>query len=217
MVNERPETFYEQHYAAGGPVYDLDVERRMLADVVAPLSGWELSPGRIIEVGAGAGHHAELLRIMGYRVTAVELSEAGVKSARSRYPALKVVQADAASWSPGRWRGNVFARGMSWFHYGLRGVNRFGVDVPDQTARIFSRWMNPGDAFTLQIVTDLSGAAPENRVHNNTIDDFRYLFEPLGRTYIYDWSGRKLYDSDTGVSADTSRHDRGVIVVARKP
>jgi SAM-dependent methyltransferase len=195
---------YNGIYERGGFRYDLDAERRDLA-VVAEVAGWK--PGdRIVEVGAGMGHHATLLTEAGYRVTAVEASPVGAQAALGAYPGLDVVCADATEYQPRR-KGHVFARGMSWFHYELDGVNCKGVDVPAGLAHLMG-WVAPGRTFVLQIVTDLSGSRPgKGKVHNNQAADYLGLFGPHGDVSICDWRGRPL----------AAGHDRGVIVVCRTP
>jgi hypothetical protein len=180
-----------------------------MQDALVPLAGWK-PPERIIEVGAGMGHHAEMLRKLRFDVTAVELSPAGVAAAKECYPKLDIVCADIATWAPSR-HGHVFARGASPWHYELNGVNERGVDVPAVTARCFD-WVPPGYSFVLQIVTDLSGTRRggkqprETGVWNNTEAAYRQLFERFGDVSITDWSGRPL----------SVAPDQGVIVVTRR-
>lgn len=207
-TTNNPVVFYEDFYRRGrGWAYNLGVEAHHLREVVCRLAGWT-TPTRIVEIGAGLCDHAELLRAMGHTVTAVELSTAGARTAAARYPDLDVVCADAAAWSPETRGTGVFARGMSWYHRELVGVSAIGVDTTEETRRIFDEWMTPGDVFVLQIVTNLSGKRPREGIHQNTIDDYRALFEPLGSTTIVDWAGRSIRPG--------LHHDRGVVVACVK-
>lgn len=207
-TSNNPVVFYEDFYRRGrGWAYNLGVEAHHLREVVCRLAGWT-TPTRIVEIGAGLCDHAELLRSMGHTVTAVELSTAGATAATARYPNLDIVCADAAAWSPEQPGISVFARGMSWYHRELTGVSTIGVDTSAETQRIFDEWMTPGDVFVLQIVTNLSGSRPREGIHQNTVDDYRNLFEPLGSTTIVDWAGRPIHPG--------LHHDRGVVVACVK-
>lgn len=199
--------FYNPFYLRGGFKYDQPKERRFLREILIPRAGWKRGD-RIVEIGAGMGHHSELLRQDGFAVTAVEYSESGAQKAHTQYPDLEVVNASAAEWKPTE-KGHVFARGMSWYHYELNGVNSHGVDVPKETARIFDAYVAPNHSFVLQIVTDLSGNRFEPKVHMNQASDYLDLFKPLGTTEIYDWAGNRL-------NRTSWRARRGVIVVVTK-
>jgi trans-aconitate methyltransferase len=201
--------YYDRFFAHGGWKYDLAEQRRFLQRRLMPLAGWR-PDDTLIEVGAGMCHHAELLRQLGLDVTAVEASSSGVEYAREHYPKLSAVCADASAWVPEQPVRHVFARGMSFFHYELTGVNCKGVDVPKETARMFEKWLEPGGTFTLQIVTNFSGA--KQAVHMNRLESYLELFEPLGSVdQVTDFSGRKLRAPVRG------RTDRGIIIVTRKP
>lgn len=196
--------FYDGHYRKGGFRYDLRAERDDLR-LIARLADWRAGD-RIIEIGAGLGHHAAILADLGYDVTAVEASPEAGTAAADRYPSLDFVVADIAEWEPDR-PGHVYARGMSWFHYQLDGVNQHGVDVPAETGRLFDRYVAPGHSFVLQIATDWSGRRPaDGRVHMNQPGDYCRLFEPYGTVALTDWSGDPA----------PARADRGVIVTTRK-
>lgn len=199
--------FYNPFYLQGGFKYDQARERRFLRKVLIPLVGWK-SGESIVEIGAGMGHHSELLRQDGFKVIAIEYSEAGADKARAIYPDLEVIHASASEWEP-KEKGHVFARGMSWYHYELDGMNSRGVDVPKETARIFDRYIAPNHSFVLQIVTDLTGRRSDLKVHMNRVSDYLDLFEPLGSTQTYDWAGTRLIRT-------SQRAHKGVIVVAVK-
>ena len=203
-IGGRPE-FYDGFYLRGGWQYDAHEETAFLRDVLMPACQWQ--PGdRVIEIGAGRCFHAHLLRDLGMDVTAVEVSPEGIEGARRDFPGLDAVCADAATYSPDR-PGHVYARGLSWYHYELGGVNSRGVDVPGCTAAVFE-WMPPGAVFAMQIVTDLTGRRHEERVHQNQVSDYLGLFTRFGDTRVVDWSGKPIVPGQL--------HDRGVLVVTRK-
>lgn len=201
--------FYEGHYARGGFVYDLDREKAFLRDVLIPACAWP--PGtRVIEIGAGQCVHSGLLAELGMDVTAVEVAESGAAAGRTAFPGLDTVCADAAQFTTDR-PGSVFARGISWYHYELDGINQYGVDVGACTRRVWDALVAPGGVLAVQMVTDLTGNRPVNgQVHQNQVADYLGLFASLGATpTVTDWSGRPI----TAGRA----HDRGVLVVTRKP
>lgn len=192
--------FYDPFYLRGGFRYALVKEQQFIRN--------RESGDRVIEIGAGMGHHSELLRREGLKVTAVEASQTGTAEAAGLYPQLDVVCSDVAEYEPAE-QGHVLARGMSWYHYELGDVNSRGVDVPKQTKRVFDRYMAEGHRFVLQIVTDLSGTRPERKVHNNRVRDYLNLFERFGGVKVYDWAGQSL-------NTKSHRAYRGVIVVTQK-
>jgi hypothetical protein len=201
---------YETFYRCGGWRYDIAAEDTFVRTVLIPAAGWR--PGdRVIEIGAGRCLHANLIRAAGMDVTATDVSAAGTTAARQEYPLLDVHCADAATWTTDR-PGHVYARGLSWYHYELDGVNSRGVDVPACTAHVFANLVAPGCVFAMQIATDLSGTrdpSPTGAVHHNTADDYADLFAKFGPTRILDWSGRPVKAG--------RRHDRGVLVVTVRP
>lgn len=201
------EPSYDRFYLRGGWNYDLLQQRRHMKTVLVPRAGWQ--PGdRIIEVGAGMGHHAEMLRRLGFDVTAIELSAYGVLAARKLYPELGIFHADLETFEPTA-PAHVFARGASPWHYELNGVNEHGIDVPAVTARCFG-WIPEGGTFVLQIVTDLSGSRRKNAesgVWNNPVEAYEQLFGRFGDVTITDWRGRPI---------GSGPQHTGVIVVTRR-
>lgn len=200
--------YYDRFFARGGWKYDLAQQKQILQNILMPIAGWKTGDS-LIEVGAGMCHHAELLRQLGLKVTAVEASSSGVRYAKKHYPNLHVVEADVTTWSPSTPVDHVFARGMSFFHYELNGVNCKDIDVPAQTARMFD-WLRVGGHFTLQIVTDFSGR--KDSVHMNTIEEYLRLFSRFGNVLqTRDFSGKPLKPPVKPGSAD-----RGIIIVTEK-
>lgn len=202
-------SFYAGHYRRGGFRYDIDQERAFLRDVLVPFCGWETG-ARVIEVGAGQCLHSGLLHQAGMDVTAVEVAATGVAAGREQFPDLDAQVGDAATWVTDR-PGHVYGRGLSWWHYELAGVNQAGVDVAACTRRVWEDLVAPGHTLVAQMVTDLTGARPERKVHQNQIADFEGLFGSVCgvRPRIVDWAGSEIVPG--------RRHDRGVLVVARKP
>lgn len=206
-------TGYDQFYSRGGWKYDLAAERHRLQKYVVDAARWE--PGEsVVEVGAGMGLHAELLRRMGFSVLALEASPVAVASAKKKYPELRIVECDVSEAGVFT-TDHVLARGMSYFHYELGGVNKHGVDVPAETARMFE-WIRPGGTFVLQIATDFRGGPREKRpgageggVYMNRIEDYEGLFSRFGTVEsITDWDGRAV--------SNDRKPSHGVIVVTRK-
>jgi SAM-dependent methyltransferase len=211
---------YEQFFEKGGWHYDLVEEKSFLQNRVASLAGWQ-PPARILEVGAGMGHHAELLRQLGFSVTALEAASSGVAYMQRHYPSVRAVCADSSSWAPSEQADHLFVRGMSYFHYELHGTNSRGVDVVSETRRMF-QWLKPGGTFVLQIVTDFSGRKQSHlsdadnpwaaAVHMNRLDDFVALFTRFGEVLAHtDWKGRRLPLDP--VPSDAT----GIIIVTRRP
>jgi trans-aconitate methyltransferase len=197
--------YYDSFFASGGWKYDLNEHRRYLIDTLMPIVGWKKGD-TLIEIGSGMGHHSELLRQQGLDVTAVEASSSGVEYARRRYPKLRAVCADASKWVPTDPVDHVYARGMSFFHYELNGLNRHGVDVPKETQRMFDLWLRPGGTFTLHIVTDFSGR--KGSVHMNKLESYLSLFSAYGTVErATDFSGNEL---------PVVKADRGIVIVTRK-
>lgn len=207
-----PRAFYEGFYSRGGWKYDHTRERAFLKDRIVRAGNWKKGD-HVLEVGAGMGHHSELLRQLGFRVTALELSESGASYARKHYPNIDMVRADASTWSPPEPVDHVLARGMSFFHYELLGKNSRGIDVPRATEKMF-RWIRPEGTFVLQIVTDFSGRIPSKGkgVHMNKLGDYMALFSRFGQVIsVQDWNGKDLSKGTRG------RTKRGIVIATRKP
>jgi SAM-dependent methyltransferase len=210
---------YDAFYRGTGFTYDVETELAFIAGVLIPAADWATGD-RVIELGAGQGLHAALLQLAGMDVTAVEASQAGVDAARATYPGLDIDCADAATWTTSR-PGHVYARGLSWYHYELNGINQRGVDVPACTRRVMDDLVAPGCVFAMQIYSDLTGhhpdtepdltgdGPPDARVHQSTLEEFTALFSPHGHVTVTDWSGDPITPG--------CRHDRGVLVITQKP
>jgi SAM-dependent methyltransferase len=112
-----PPTEYDQHYAAGGFGYEerrghwLAWARRHYVDAFG------LAPGRLLDVGCGDGFWASLFQELGFAATGVDLSAGGIEAARSRYPGIPFLVADADEalpFAPGSFD-VVFCRAISHF------------------------------------------------------------------------------------------------------
>jgi len=110
-------TEYDQHYAAGGFGYEerrdhwLAWARRHYVDAFG------LAPGRLLDVGCGDGFWTSLFQELGYAATGVDLSSGGIEAARSRYPGIPFLVADADEalpFEPGSFD-VVFCRAISHF------------------------------------------------------------------------------------------------------
>ena len=205
--------YYDRFFSRGGWRYERGKERRFIEERIVPLAGWT-PEDHVVELGAGIGLHSDILRELGFHVTAVEASSSGVAQARQRFPKLDVVHCDVSSWSPSRPIDHVFVRGMSYYHYELLKKNCHGVDVPAETKRIFD-WLRPGGTFVLQIVTNFNGGRVSNGVHMNLLQDYVALFERFGTIVnATDWSGRALPWKQPRTQPKNT--DRGIIIATQK-
>lgn len=188
-------THYNRFYANGGWSYIRDLERTWLRErVLTPLN--LRPPGRVLDIGCGTGIHSALWHEAGFQVSGVDVSDVGIAAARRSHPGPTFVSADLADYLAQVPRAHldvVFARGMTWYHYELDGINEDGVDVPAATGRLFAR-LRPGGVFVLQISTDFSGSnRGQGGVHFNRLSAYRHLFEQFGSVVLLtNWSGRAL-------------------------
>jgi cyclopropane fatty-acyl-phospholipid synthase-like methyltransferase len=211
LRNDDSTDFYNRFYRGGGWRYRKANEREALRRLVAEPAGWA-AKAEVLEIGCGMGVHAKILQEMGYQVTAMDASAAGIAQAKRAFGDTsnpRYVAADLGAWDPKAPFDGIYSRGMSYFHYELDGINCKGIDVPAQTERLFG-WLRDGGTFVLQISTDLSGRRPKDRVHNNRHDDYVGLFRRFGEIVsVTDLKGRP-------VTQASSPPRRGIIVVTRK-
>ena len=214
-----PAEEYNAFYGNDGWSYDPAKERQHLQDDILTAAAWPRG-GRVLEIGCGMGLHAFLLHEMGYEVTAVDLSEEGIRKAAKRFQGPRYLAADLAKYEPVGQFDGILSHGMSWFHYELTAVNCNGIDVPKETARLFT-WLKSGGTFVLEIKTDFSGRRPAKGVHFNRFSDYVDLFQPLGQIVsITDSSGRPLRSERDARPTllrkllKTTHH--GVIIATRK-
>ncbi len=135
---------------------------------------------RVLEVASGQGYHVNLFRRMGYRVTGVDISEAGIDFALRHFPQDDYRRIDAASPMPfpEQTFDLVWSHGAGFFHYCI---------TDDATALIVAdhlRYIRPGGHYLVLISTDLSGSRPQEPQlpwafqWNHTLEDLRAM---LGR------------------------------------
>jgi SAM-dependent methyltransferase len=199
-VDER----YEEFYRAGGWRYDLNAEYLFLVyRILQPL---RLRRGsRLLDLGCGTGAHATLFARLGFQVTGIDISPAGIEQATAVDSGATFLCRDAHEYLAELEEASmdvIFARSMSWFHYELGpGTNRFGVDVQAETDRIM-QVLRPGGTFVLQVQTNYSGKHPETGNHNHTWYDLMSLMEPRGTLMLFtDWSGLPLIDAQRARSS----------------
>jgi SAM-dependent methyltransferase len=144
---------------------------------------------RVLEVACGQGYHVNALRRMGYRVTGVDISRAGIEFAQSRFPEDDFRHIDAAQPMPFADRSFdlVWSHGAGFFHYCI---------TDEATATIVRdhlRYVKPGGHYLVMISSDLSGKRPGPgeepwaREWMHTLDDFRSMLGRHGGTVDVGW------------------------------
>lgn len=209
----RRHAHYDRFYANGGWRYWNWRQKRFLKKrLVAPLG---MTRGqRVLDLGCGRGFHSNLLARLGFDVVGVDASQVGIAAAKAAYQGPTFECMDAARLGE-RFEPKsfdvIYDRGMSWYHYELNGVNKFGVDVPERTRELLDL-VKVGGVFVLQIISDFSGRRPSSAVHQNRYDDYVQLFEPLGEiVLVTDWGGRPLRSQ-----SDTKGAKWGIIIATRR-
>ena len=205
--------YYDDFYSRGGWQYDRSSQKHFLVErVVEPLK--LRGRLRLLDIGCGMGLHSALFAELGFAVTGIDTSAVAIKYARAHYPHVPFLNLNAANLESAFDRQNfdiIVAKGMSWYHYELGGVNKHGVDVPRQTLKLFS-FLKEGGTFILAIKTDFSGRRPKHRIHHNKLEDYAGLFGLCGTVvFMSDWKGSILRDNDDGV-----RSAANVIVATRR-
>ena len=213
MVESRKSDFYNAKYAAGGWSYNEDRERNWLKKHL--IDGIGIEPGsRLLEIGCGMGLHSALLSEFGLKVSGIDVAEVGIEAARARGSAAEFI-ADSVSDVPKYFDPEsldvIYSRGMSWYHYNLSGMNRFGLDTTEETAKLFG-FLKPGGLFVLQIKTDFSGFRPADDVHHNLLDDYLDLFSTLGEiVHVSNCSGIKIWSQK-----QAEQLKGGILIATRK-
>lgn len=168
-TEERTEVFrqsYNRKYGKGaGWIYDDKEEREktLAQEVVLPsLPKPADRKVSLLEIGCGEGWHASLFAFLGLQVTAVDLSEKAIENAEKRSidgnprflcrdAALLAEEFPPASFDV------ILARGLSWFHYNLTGVQeQTGRNAEEELKKLLPL-LRPGGRFVLSITTDYSG------------------------------------------------------------
>lgn len=154
---------YDQHYAAGGFGYEerrdhwLAWARRHYVDAFG------LPPGRLLDVGCGDGFWTSVFRELGFEATGVDLSAGGIEAARSRYPGIPFLVADADTvlpFEPGSFD-VVFCRAIS--HFGEP-----DLEAPRVTALIprLMALLAPGGVLLASYHTTRDGGTVHGRTYH---------------------------------------------------
>jgi len=180
---------YDRFYRDGGWGVAWETAQHEVA-IPAERLGW--MPGsRVLDLGCGEGIHTEALRDRGLAAVGVDISIEAIRKARASYPEAEFHCSDLADWEPPGPLDAIYCRGMSWYHGVLTEDGVHGVDVPHETARLFS-WLVDGGSFALHISTNLSGGE-SNGCADNPLTAYLNLFLPLGNVaFLCDWLGNPV-------------------------
>ncbi len=108
---------YDQHYAAGGFGYEERRDHWLAWARRHYVEAFDLPPGRLLDVGCGDGFWTSVFHELGFEATGVDLSPGGIEAARSRYPGIPFLVADADQalpFEPGSFD-VIFCRAISHF------------------------------------------------------------------------------------------------------
>jgi SAM-dependent methyltransferase len=198
--------WYDQFYGTGGWMQEVDEYRHRLKLVLFDKLDFVRS-SHVLDIGCGMGVQAEAIRQLGYQVTGVDFSEAGIAAAKRDFPQVSFVRNDAADLD---YRDDhfdmVFLHGMSWYHYELDNVCL-------QRSKEFARMVKPGGYIALLIQTDFSGGRnPDSGVRFNKLSAYKRIFSKLGKIVLCtDWDGTPLTDDKQAVGKNN------IVIVAQKP
>ncbi|MFL1427085.1 MULTISPECIES: class I SAM-dependent methyltransferase [unclassified Nocardiopsis] len=93
MAQEFDRAYWEDRYRGGhGHGHGAPPNPQLVAEVS------DLAPGRALDAGAGTGAEARWLAGQGWRVTAVDISQAALDAARERAGALDAAAAERIAW-----------------------------------------------------------------------------------------------------------------------
>lgn len=204
---------YNKFYSIGGWDYSYEKEKRFLLDrIILPLN---LKKGaKILEIGCGTGFHSSLLTDLGFKVIGVDISEKGIRSAKKHFPKTEFKAMDAKELSSKYKKESfdvIYSRGMSWYHYELKGITKKGINIDKETKKMFDL-IKPRGFFVLQIKTDFSGINEKGQVNNNKFSDYTSLFSNFGEIMlITDFDGKILKSE-----ADAKRSKRNIIIATKK-
>jgi cyclopropane fatty-acyl-phospholipid synthase-like methyltransferase len=212
MINALEEKeSYNRFYAQGGWSYSREQQEKFVIErIIKPLG--LVRGSKILEIGCGMGIHSALLHQLGFKVTAVDVSNVGIQFAKTHVPGVTFHCTDLAGFISEEPEYDViYSRGMAWYHYELNTVNVHGIDVPLQTTRLF-QMLKTGGIFVLQISTDFSGTVAESGVYNNKLAEYTTFFERLGEIVLLtNWNGEALTNQ-----AEASRLGRNILIATRK-
>ena len=190
-------TGYDAKYASGqGWQYNPARETVVIRDFILKRLGTPVG-SRVLEVGCGEGFHANLMRIQGMIVDAVDLSKQGIINARALYPYRTLTfRCDDARNLHSIYRSGafdlVFSRAMSWFHRDLtKTPYEDGLDLRAEMYSLMDLVRSDGH-FCLQVCTDFSGEV-RNNVCMNTAEAYLDFFGDFGEIVMFqDWRGNTL-------------------------
>lgn len=206
---------YNGFYRRGGwRGRKMHAERSQIENVIVASTGWK-EGDRILELGCGNGQHAKILDDLGFDVTALDHSEVGIASAKSRYSGPNFICGDVREFEPEEKFDGIYIRGMSFYHYELAGTNKHGIDVPKETKKMF-KWLRRGSVFVMQIASNFSGNRPERWIHHNRLSDYTGLFSQCGEVVsTTDWNGRRL-TGDAQAKRRGGGARSGIVIMTKK-
>ena len=169
---------------------------------------------KILDLGCGRGFQSQALFELGFNVLGTDLSKKGISIAKNNFLGPSFIHSDASDldlFLNSKSFDIILSRGMSWFHYELNGINKWGIDVPNKTKDLF-KFIKRGGIFILMIVTDFSGVRPENSIHNNKLEDYVNLFKKFGKIiFVSDFQGRTIRSQ-----REAGKLVKGIIIATRK-
>jgi hypothetical protein len=100
---------------------------------------------------------------------------------------------------------------MSWYHYELSGISRMGIDIDEETGKLFE-FLKPGGTFVLHIKTDFSGSKPADNVFDCRLSEFKGLFSQFGEIiHTSNTAGAELIDDE-----QAAKIKGGIVMAVRK-
>ena len=158
-----PASDYDQHYAAGGFGYEERREHWLAWARRHYVDAFDLPPGRLLDVGCGDGFWTSIFSELGFEATGVDLSAGGIEAARSRYPGIPFLVADADEalpFEPGSFD-VVFCRAIS--HFGEP-----DLEAPRVTALIprLMALLTPGGVLLASYHTTRDGGVVHGRTYH---------------------------------------------------
>jgi SAM-dependent methyltransferase len=127
------------------------------------VDAFDLPPGRLLDVGCGDGFWTSILRELGFEATGVDLSAGGIEAARSKYPGIPFLVADADAalpFEPGSFD-VIFCRAIS--HFGEP-----DLEAPRVTALIprLMALLAPGGVLLASYHTTREGGTVHGRTYH---------------------------------------------------
>ena len=146
-----------------------------------------IKPGaRVLELACGQGYHVDAMRRMGFDVTGIDLSAAGIEFAQRTFPQSRFMHLDAAAPLPFE-SGSfdlVWSHGAGFFHYNIH------TPETEKLIREHVRLVRPNGHYLIMISSNLSGAKPDTVMQQewqHTLEDLRQALRPHGRAIETDW------------------------------